>query len=68
MAGYASHPLDPKWPHKAKVGLNFVINYEEGGENCLLHSDGENEKLLSDIVTDLVCACPIQKRNVMVCD
>lgn len=50
VAGYASHPPDPKWPHKAKVALNFVINYEEGGENCLLHGDGESEKLLSEIV------------------
>lgn len=50
MSGYASHPPDPKWPHKAKVALNFVINYEEGGENCLLHGDGESEKLLSEIV------------------
>jgi hypothetical protein len=49
VAGYASHPPDPKWPHKAKA-LNFVINYEEGGENCLLHGDGESEKLLSEIV------------------
>jgi hypothetical protein len=32
------------------VALNFVLNYEEGGENCLLHGDGESEKLLSEIV------------------
>ena len=50
VAGYASHPPDPKWPNKAKVALNFVINYEEGGEKCLLHGDGESEKLLSEIV------------------
>ncbi len=30
--------------------MNFVLNYEEGGENCLLHGDGESEKLLSEIV------------------
>ena len=38
------------WPNGAKVALNFVLNYEEGGENCLLHGDGESEKLLSEIV------------------
>lgn len=50
VAGYASHAPDPKWPHKAKVALNFVINYEEGGENCLLHGDTQSEHLLSEIV------------------
>jgi hypothetical protein len=50
VAGYANHPPDPKWPHKAKVALNFVINYEEGGENCLLHGDTQSEHLLSEIV------------------
>ena len=38
------------WPKNAKVALNFVLNYEEGGENCLLHGDSESEKLLSEIV------------------
>lgn len=33
-----------------QVALNFVINYEEGGENCLLHGDDQSEKLLSEIV------------------
>ena len=33
-----------------QVALNFVLNYEEGGENCLLHGDNESEKLLSEIV------------------
>lgn len=50
VVGYASHPPDPKWPNKAKVALNFVINYEEGGEMCLLHGDDESEKLLSEIM------------------
>ncbi len=34
----------------SQVALNLVLNYEEGGENCLLHGDGESEKLLSEIV------------------
>ena len=50
LIGYGQTPPDPKWPNNAKVALNFVLNYEEGGENCLLHGDGESEKLLSEIV------------------
>ena len=50
VVGYGNHAPDAKWPNKAKVALNFVINYEEGGENCTLHGDGESEKLLSEIV------------------
>ena len=34
----------------SQVALNFVINYEEGGEKCILHGDNESEKLLSEIV------------------
>jgi allantoinase len=49
LLGYGSHPPAPKWPKGTKVALNFVINYEEGGEKCLLHGDGESEKLLSEI-------------------
>ena len=48
--GYGSKPPNPKWPNGAKLALNFVLNYEEGGENCLLHGDNESEKLLSEIV------------------
>lgn len=50
LVGYADGPPCPKWPRGAKVALNFVINYEEGAENCVLHGDGESEKLLSEIV------------------
>jgi len=48
--GYGQFPPDPKWPGGAKVALNFVLNYEEGGENCLLHGDDKSENLLSEIV------------------
>lgn len=41
---------DPKWPNRAKVALQFVINYEEGAENCLLHGDKASESLLSEII------------------
>lgn len=47
--GYGQKPPKPKWPNGAKVAVNFVINYEEGGERCLLHGDNESEKLLSEI-------------------
>lgn len=50
LMGYGAKTPNPKWPRGAKVALNFVINYEEGGEACLLHGDGESEKLLSEIV------------------
>lgn len=50
MLGYGSTAPKPKFPKGGKVALNFVINYEEGGEKCLLHGDQESENLLSDIV------------------
>ena len=50
LVGYGKIPVNPQWPKGAKVALNFVINYEEGGENCLLHGDGQSEHLLSDII------------------
>jgi len=50
LVGYGQHPPDPKWPEGKKVALNLVLNYEEGGENCLLHGDDKSEGLLSEIV------------------
>ena len=54
LVGYGGEPPDghPEevWPGGAKVALNFVINYEEGGEACLLHGDQHSESLLSEIV------------------
>lgn len=51
VVGYGRENVPkPNWPRGAKVALNFVLNYEEGGENCLLHGDKESEKLLSEIV------------------
>jgi len=47
--GYGQTTPKPKWPNGAKVAVNFVINYEEGGEKCLLHGDTESEKLLTEI-------------------
>ena len=50
LIGYANTPPCVSWPNGAKVALNLVLNYEEGGENCVLHGDDESEKLLSEIV------------------
>jgi putative urate catabolism protein len=50
MIGYGRTPPDPKWPGDAKVALQFVINYEEGGENNILHGDAASEAFLSEIV------------------
>ncbi len=50
IVGYGKIPVNPNWPKGAKVALNFVINYEEGGENCILHGDTQSEHLLSDLI------------------
>ena len=49
MRGYGANPPDAKWPGGAKVAVQFVLNYEEGGENCVLHGDAASEAFLSDI-------------------
>ena len=49
MRGYGQHAPDAKWPGQAKIGVQFVLNYEEGGENCILHGDAASEAFLSDI-------------------
>ncbi|MBD1557152.1 allantoinase PuuE [Vibrio sp. S9_S30] len=49
LVGYGLCPPDPKWPNNAKLALSFVLNYEEGGERCVLHGDGESEAFLSEI-------------------
>ncbi len=50
LTGYGRTTPDPKWPGKARIAVQFVINYEEGGENCLLHGDKASEAFLSEIV------------------
>ncbi len=49
MIGYGRNPPDPKWPGDARVAVQFVLNYEEGGENTVLHGDQASEAFLSDI-------------------
>lgn len=50
MVGYGRNLPDPKWPAQARLALQFVINYEEGGENCVLHGDVASEAFLSEII------------------
>ena len=50
MRGYGANPPDAKWPGGAHVAVQFVVNYEEGGENCVLHGDAASEAFLSEVV------------------
>jgi OHCU decarboxylase len=50
MIGYGRTPPFADWPGGARIALQFVINYEEGGENNILHGDAASEAFLSEIV------------------
>jgi putative urate catabolism protein len=50
LVGYGPKPPKPKWPGGAKLALQFVLNYEEGGENSILHGDKASEAFLSEII------------------
>ena len=50
LIGYGPTPPHPKWPGGAKIAVQFVLNYEEGGENCILHGDNASEAFLSEII------------------
>ncbi|CAH2918621.1 MAG: Uricase (urate oxidase) (EC [uncultured Paraburkholderia sp.] len=50
LIGYGRHPVQANWPGRARVAVQFVLNYEEGGENCVLHGDSGSEQFLSEIV------------------
>ena len=50
LIGYGQYPPHPKWPDQAKIAVQFVLNYEEGAENCVLHGDGHSETFLSEII------------------
>ena len=59
MLGYGSSPPKVKWPNNSKIAVQFVLNYEEGGENCVLHGDKFSEIFLSEIIG----AKPIKGRH-----
>ena len=50
MTGHGPTPPDPRWPGGAKIAVQIVLNYEEGGENNILHGDAASEAFLSEIV------------------
>src|SRR5260221_7734453 len=50
LAGYGAQPPHARWPGGARIALQFVLNYEEGGENSVLHGDPASETFLSEIV------------------
>ena len=50
LLGYGRNPPDPKWPGGARIAVQFVINYEEGGENNILHGDAASEAFLSETI------------------
>jgi putative urate catabolism protein len=61
MRGYRGHPPEAEWPEGARTAVQFVINYEEGAENCVLHGDSASEAFLSEIVN----AAPIANQRNM---
>jgi allantoinase len=50
MVGYGRRPPHPQWPNGARLAVQFVLNYEEGAENCVLDGDPTSETFLSEIV------------------
>ena len=50
LIGYGGKPPHANWPKKARIAVQFVLNYEEGSENCVLHGDSGSEQFLSEIV------------------
>ncbi|MDO8450379.1 MAG: allantoinase PuuE [Rhodoferax sp.] len=49
LIGYGSKPPHAQWPGQARVAVQFVLNYEEGGENSVLHGDAGSEQFLSEM-------------------
>ena len=50
LIGYGQNPPNPNWPDNAKIAVQFVLNYEEGGESSVLHGDEQSEIFLSEII------------------
>jgi putative urate catabolism protein len=50
LIGYNAQPPNAHWPDDARIAIQFVLNYEEGGENCVLHGDPASEMFLSEII------------------
>ncbi|MGQ0502782.1 MAG: allantoinase PuuE [Panacagrimonas sp.] len=50
LVGYGRNPPHPQWPGGARIAVQFVLNVEEGAENCVLHGDAASETFLSEII------------------
>ena len=50
LRGYGSRIPDANWPNDARIAVQFVVNYEEGAENCVLHGDAASEAFLSEMI------------------
>jgi putative urate catabolism protein len=50
LAGYGRKPPHPRWPSNARIAVQFVVNFEEGGENSILHGDAASESFLVDVL------------------
>jgi len=50
LVGYGRNPPHARWPDGARIAVQFVLNYEEGAENCVLHGDKASETFLSEII------------------
>ena len=50
LCGYGSQVPAANWPDGARIAVQFVINYEEGAENCVLHGDAASEAFLSEMI------------------
>ena len=59
MVGYGSKDIKVKWPNNSRIAVQFVLNYEEGAENCVLNGDKTSEVFLSEIIG----AQPIKGRH-----
>ena len=66
MIGYGPNPPDPRWPGGANIAVQFVLNYEEGGEHNVLHGDAESETFLSDVDWGAGISEPSHERGVAV--
>src|SRR5215467_15151413 len=49
LIGYGARPPEPHWPGEARIAVALVLNYEEGGEACVLHGDAHSESVLTDL-------------------
>jgi allantoinase len=50
LVGYGRSPPHPQWPNDSRIAVQFVLNYEEGAENSVLHGDPSSEQFLSEII------------------